>query len=132
MDSNSFDDRQNRINFFYENFFRLDFIHKLVGTGAAGYDILGFDESNAILSLYYSITFELGFVGLFLLLLLFIYILYHTIRIKSPIRFFLLIAVTSGIMHYIFIANFWYPWFWFIAAFSIFCSSFLTKNASTV
>jgi len=132
MDSNSFDDRQNRINFFYENFFKLDFIHKLVGTGAAGYDILGFDESNAILSLYYSITFELGFVGLFLLLLLFIYILYHTIRIKSPIRFFLLIAVTSGIMHYIFIANFWYPWFWFIAAFSIFCSSFLTKNASTV
>jgi len=128
MDSNSFDDRQNRINFFYDNFSKLDFIHKLVGTGAAGYDVLGFDESNAILSLYYSITFELGFLGVFLLLLLFVYFMYQTIRIKSSIRFFLLIAVSSGIMHYIFIANFWYPWFWFIAAFTIFCNNFLGKE----
>lgn len=122
IDSGSFEDRQSRINFFYDNFFRQDLIHKLVGIGPAGYNVLGFDESNAILSLYYSITFELGFVGLFLFLLFFLYIFYHTIKIKSPIRFFLMIAITSGIMHYNFISNFWYPWFWFIGAFIIFCS----------
>ncbi|HSV10813.1 MAG TPA: hypothetical protein VLI68_08590, partial [Hanamia sp.] len=105
MDSGSFEDRKSRINFFYDNFFGQDLIHKLVGIGPAGYNILGFDESNAILSLYYSITFELGFIGLFLFLLFFLYIFYHAIKIKSTIRFFLLIAITSGIMHYNFISN---------------------------
>jgi hypothetical protein len=130
MDSNSFDDRQNRINFFYDNFSRLNFIHKLVGTGPAGYTILGFDEFNTILSLFYSVTFELGLLGLLLFLLLFFYIIYHAIKIKSTIRFFLIVAIISGTMHYYFISNFWYPWFWFIAAFTIFCSkqnSYLLK-----
>jgi hypothetical protein len=122
MDSNSFDDRQNRINFFYDNFSHLNFVHKLVGTGPAGYNILGFDEFNAILSLFYSVTFELGWLGLLLFLLLFVYITYHAIKIRSIIGFFLIVAVISGIMHYYFISNFWYPWFWFIAAFTIFCS----------
>jgi hypothetical protein len=122
MDSTSFNDRQDRINFFYDNFFKLDFIHKLFGTGPAGYNILGFDETNSILSLYYNITFELGILGLLLFGLLLFYLLYHVIKLKSTIRFFLLVSLTSGILHYNFIANFWYPWFWFIAAFITFCS----------
>ena len=122
IDSSSFDDRQDRLLFFNDKFSHLDFIGKLSGVGPAGFDILGFDESKSILSLYYSLTFELGFLGLLLVLLLFIYLILHTLRIKSKIGFFLLVSVISGAIHYYFIANFWYPWFWFIGAFTIFCS----------
>jgi len=120
MDSFSLYDRQERIDFFNDKFTHLPFINNLIGTGPAGYNILGFDESKAILSLYYSITFELGFFGLLLLLFFFLYIIFQTLRIRTSIGFFLLVSVFSGVMHYYFISNFWYPWFWFIAAFVVF------------
>ncbi len=122
LDSNSFEDRQQRVNFFYDKFSHFDLIKKIIGVSPAGFDIMGFDESKAILSLYYSITFEIGLLGLFLILLLFIYFFFHALNIKKTIGFFLLISIISGIFHYYFIANFWYPWFWFIAAFTILCS----------
>lgn len=130
MDSNSLDDRQARINFFYNNFFHFDLVKKIVGAGPAGFDVLGYDESKAILSLYYSVTFELGLVGLFLLSFFLINIIFHALQIKSNIGFFLLISLISGIFHYYFIANFWYPWFWFIAAFIMFCSKIFTNTDS--
>ena len=122
MDSFSLYDRQERIDFFNDKFSHLPFINNLVGTGPAGYNILGYDESKAILSLYYSITFELGYLGLFLLLLFFLYIIFQALKIKSSLGFFLLISLISGIMHYYFISNFWYPWFWTVAAFITFCN----------
>jgi len=124
LDSTSFDDRKERINFFYERFLHLDFIHKLVGTGPSGYTLLGFDETNTILSLYYSITFELGYLGIILFSLFFFYIIFKAIRIKSKIGFFLLISIAAGIMHYNFIENFWYPWFWTVGAFAVFCNKY--------
>jgi len=60
--------------------------------------------------------------------LFFLYIIYHAIKIKSTIRFFLLVAITSGIMHYNFISNFWYPWFWFVAALTIFSRHFFDQK----
>jgi hypothetical protein len=123
IDSFSFEDRHERIDFFHDKFSHLNFINHLVGTGPAGYNILGFDESKAILSLYYAITFEFGYLGLLLLLLFFFYVIFQTFKIKSSIGFFLLISNISGIMHYYFISNFWYPWFWFIAVFTVFIAT---------
>ncbi len=120
LESGSFDDRQERINFFYDQFSRLNIIKQISGVGPAGYDILGFDEVNSILSLYHNITFELGFFGLFLLFSLFVYIIIVALNIKDKIGFFLLAALISGVLHFYFIANFWYPWFWFITAFTVF------------
>jgi len=131
MDSNSFDDRQDRINFFFQQFSRLDVMKKMYGTGPSGATILGFDESKSILSLYYSITFELGFLGLLLLSLLFGYVVIHSLKIKSKIGYFLLVSLISGILHYYFIANYWYPWFWFICIVTLLYSHF-TNNPSAV
>lgn len=125
--SGSFDDRQDRIDFFYDKFFQFDLTTQLIGTGPAGFEVLGYDESKAILVLYYSIPFELGLVGLLLLSAFFLYILIQAARIRSAVGFFLVISVMSGIMHYYFIANFWYPWFWFIGAFVFFCKNRLAK-----
>jgi hypothetical protein len=128
LDSTSFDDRQARINFFYEKFFHLDIIHKLIGTGPSGYTLLGFDETNTILSLYYSITFELGYLGIFLFSMFLLYILWNTFQIQSKIGFFLLVSILSGMMHYHFIENFWYPWFWTVSAFAVFCNKYFSKK----
>ena len=120
LDSTSFDDRQSRIDFFFYAFNKQDVMHKLYGAGPAGFDILGFDDSKSILSLYYSITFELGFIGLLLLSLLFVYFMLCTINKRKKMSFFSLVSIIAGVMHYYFIANFWYPWFWFVGAFIMF------------
>ena len=122
LDSNSFDDRQERIDFFYDKFFHFDPIVQLCGAGPAGFINLGYDESKSSLSLYYKLAFETGYLGLLLFTLFIFYLLINTIQIKSKVGFFLLISVICGIIHYYFISNYWYPWFWFIAAFAIFCN----------
>jgi len=135
LDSTSFDEREVKIDFFYSNFSRFGPIKKIFGAGPAGYNILGFDESNSILSLYHNITFEMGFLGIFLILSFFFYLILSALKIKDKIGFFLLASLLSGIFHFYFIANFWYPWFWFIAAFVIFCSKqnkFLFNNYKVV
>ena len=129
LDSDSFSDREAKINFFYDNFSRFGPIKKLTGAGPAGNILLGFDESNSILSLYHSITFELGLSGLFLIILLFAYAIVGALSIKNRIGFFFLVSLISGVMHFYIIANFWYPWFWFIATFTVFyktCNRFQT------
>lgn len=128
LDSISFDDRQERMDFFFQTFPKLNFIDKLIGTGPAGFDVLGFDDSKSILSLYYSITFEVGFIGVFFLSALFMYAFIETFKIKGKLGFFLSISVLSGIIHYYFIANFWYPWFWFIIAFALFIRARVTTE----
>ena len=120
--NNGYDYRQANIDFFFNKFFQFDIIKQFTGTGPAGVIILGYDQSTAILNLYYSIPFELGYLGLFFLLFLFGYFIWNAVRIKNKIGFFLLISLVSGMMHYYFISNFWYPWFWFVAAFAIFCN----------
>jgi hypothetical protein len=122
LDSGSAYDRQDRIDFFFDKFSHFNPINKVVGIGPAGFSNLGFDDSKSILSLYYSITFEAGFLGVLLMLSFVIYILGNALKIKKSIGFFLLVSIISGIIHYYFIANYWYPWFWFIAAFSVFCN----------
>jgi hypothetical protein len=125
LDSNSFDDRQNRIDFFFNEFSRFNFINKIIGSGPAGSTVMGFDDTATIISLYFNVTFELGFIGLILLLMLILYGFANTLLIKSKIKFFLLISIISGSMHYSVVHNFWVPWFWFIIVFAIFCNKTL-------
>ncbi|HEY5371565.1 MAG TPA: hypothetical protein VIJ75_21475 [Hanamia sp.] len=129
LDSNSLGDRQERINFFISQFSRFNPLNKLVGAGPAGSNILGYEDSGTIISLYYNITFELGIIGLFLLLLFMAYILFHNFKIKSKIGGFLMVSVVSGIVHYYVVNDYWVPWFWFIAAFTVFYEKTFT-NAS--
>ncbi|KAA9041629.1 hypothetical protein FW778_06300 [Ginsengibacter hankyongi] len=135
LDSTSFDDREAKIDFFYSNFSRFGLVKKIFGAGPAGYNILGFDETNSILSLYHNITFEMGFLGIFLILSLLFYLIICALKITDKIGFFLLASLLSGIFHFYFIANFWYPWFWFIATVVIFCSKqnkFIFNNYKVV
>jgi len=120
MNSYSMYDRQNRIDFFNSTFSKFTPLKKMVGQGPAATDIIGVDGWHVVVSLYYNVTFELGFIGLFLLISLFAYISLYSLSIRSKIGFFLNIAVISGIIHYYVVHDFWVPWFWFIAVFSIF------------
>ncbi len=120
MNSYSMYDRQSRIDFFNSTFSRFSPLKKMIGQGPAATDIIGVDGWHVVVSLYYNVTFELGFIGLFLLVFLFGYISFYTLSIKSKIGFFLNIAVISGIIHYYVVHDFWVPWVWFIAVFSIF------------
>jgi hypothetical protein len=120
MDSSSLDQRQDKINFFFAQFSKFSFVNKLSGAGPAGSDVLGFEDSGTIISLYYNITFELGIIGLFLLLSFMGYLFLQNLSIKSKIGFFLMVSLISGITHYYVVHNFWVPWFWFIGAFIVF------------
>lgn len=122
-DSSSFDDRKERIDFFYSKFSNVNIVNKLIGTGPAGFDVLGFDNGKSIISLYYNITFELGLIGFFLLLLFLLYFFFSVFSLNSKLGFFLLIAFLSGTMHYYVMNNYWVPWFWFIGAIAIYCRS---------
>ena len=126
------DIRKENIDFFFKVFRHFDLSKLIIGSGPAGVILLGYDEYNAILNLYYSIAFEIGLIGLLLFVLLLIYIFFNILKIRSKIGFFLMISILSGMMHYFFIANFWYPWFWFIAAFTIFYSHFFSKERSKI
>lgn len=127
LGSNSYDDRQDRINFFFNEFNRLPLINKIIGAGPCGFGNLGFDDSKSILSLYYSITFETGYLGLLIFFLFIGFCFLKIIRIKSIIGFYLLVSFLSGLFHYWFISNYWYPWFWFVLAFALFYQQYSTE-----
>ena len=120
LDSSSLDQRQDKINFFYSEFSRFSTINKLIGAGPAGSVVLGFQDSGTIISLYYNITFELGLIGLSLLLLFMGYCFINSIFIRSKIGIFLMISLVSGITHYYVVHDYWVPWFWFNGAFIVF------------
>ena len=120
FDSFSFDDRKERIDFFYQQFSHANFINKIIGFGPAGFHLLGYDDSRSILSLYYNAIFELGFIGFVLLMILLGYIIVRVLKINEKIGFFLIASLTSGMMHYSIFQSYWVPWFWFIVVFSLF------------
>ena len=120
FDSVSFDDRKDRIDFFYEQSKHFNIINKIIGTGPAGYQLLGFDDSKSIISLYYNTVFEIGYLGFFLLILLFIYILFQTLRIRDAIGYFLFVSIIAGMMHFYISQCYWTPWFWFVVVFALF------------
>jgi hypothetical protein len=120
LDSSSLEQRQEKIKFFFSEFSKFNTINKLIGAGPAASDILGFQDTGTIISLYYNLTFELGLIGLFLLGCFFLYIFINNVGIKSKIGFFLMVSLVSGVTHYYVVHNFWVPWFWFVAALIVF------------
>lgn len=129
-DSTSFYDREERMNFFYQNFSSFNFMHKLIGAGPSAHNILGFEGSKSILSLYYSVIFEVGIMGFLFLICHMLYALYASIALQTRLGFFLTVGLISGCLHYNFIANYWYPWFWFMAAFVVFIKNNQSRLAS--
>lgn len=117
-----YDYRRNNIDFFFTSFSNFPVAAKLIGIGPAGTLLLGFGTSHAILNLYFSLAFEIGILGLFCVLLLILYCLLHITRLNPPLGFWVTISVLAGLMHYYFIANYYYPWFWFLLVFIVYCS----------
>ncbi len=126
LDSTSSEDRQVRIDFFFEYFQRGDVFNWFLGNGPAAFDILGFDDSKSILSLYYSILFEVGVLGFLILCCLFISVLVKITRLQPRQGFFVMASFISAAIHYYFVANYWFPWLWFLFALVIYLSKMST------
>lgn len=114
--------RENNLNFFFTTFSQSDITNKLIGIGPAGSRLLGFGTSHAILNLYFSFTFEIGLLALLFFMLLVIYCLFHIPKLKKSFGYFATISVLAGMMHYYFIGNYYYPWFWFVLVFILFAA----------
>lgn len=115
--------RESNLNFFWTTFAHFDLSKQLIGAGPAGTVILGYGDSYAILNLFYSVTFELGFLGVTCLLSIIIYALLHVFKLPVILGYLCLIGLLTGTMHYYFIANYYYPWYWFLLVFIIFSAN---------
>jgi hypothetical protein len=120
FDSFSFDDRKFRTDFFQNTFFKLPIENQIIGVGPSGVKLLGYDDSYTFLSIYQTITFEIGIIGILLIMSFFILTIIKAYVIKKPISAYFLVAIFSGIIHYNSISNYWYPFLWFIMAFFLF------------
>jgi hypothetical protein len=117
FDSNSYDDREMRYRFFYDIFPNQPIVQKLIGVGPSGFRLLGYDESVTIISFYLNVTFELGVLGLFLVLMFIWLVLRQCLKWESNMAPFVFAAVVGGGLHYYIIGNYYYPWFWFVCIF---------------
>jgi hypothetical protein len=116
FDSNSYDEREYRYRFFYDIFPAQPIIQKIIGVGPSGFRLLGYDDSYVIISFYLNVTFELGLLGVFFLLLFLALIIYKCLCWKSPMAPFVFASILGGAAHYYIIGNYYYPWFWFVCA----------------
>ena len=120
FDSFSYVDRATRTEFFFKTFQNLPLTNIILGAGPSGFKILGYDDSFSFLSLYQTITFEVGLIGLLCLLFFLLSTFRKIYLIQNNFRTYLLISFYCGISHYTSILNYWYPWFWIMCAFAIF------------
>lgn len=116
--SGSLDDRTNRSDLFKIYYANAPLLNKLIGYGPSGYLKVGLEaSSDSFLVLYQTFLFEAGLLGIFIYLGFLVFILLQIRKIIFPLSFFLFFSFTMGILHYFFISNYWYPWYWFICAF---------------
>lgn len=110
--SASADDRMFRLMEGLEFFANSPILNQLVGSGPAAYDTYAF-ISKGMVMLYETFLLEGGILGL-LSFCLFVYlVMVKAFRIKDPIyRNSLVISLVCSIIHWLFIATYWYPWFW--------------------
>jgi hypothetical protein len=131
LDSSSRDDREQRNDFFFIEFPKLPLAKNIIGAGPAGTQIMGYSSGGSILTLYLSVCFELGVLGC-LVFLLFMGIFYFmSISMKGNFGFFLTYSLVAGSLHYLIVANYYYPWFWFICALTFFYRSLEIDNAKS-
>lgn len=120
LDSVSSADRLSRMNLFGELTKRADVLTLLFGYGPAATTKLGYGDTTIVL-LYPLLIVELGIVGsLFFIFVLGSFLL-KMFCIKSKVKFFICISFFSLIFHYVFIANYWYPFIWFLGILIFIC-----------
>lgn len=118
--SGSMDDRTSRADLFKIYFSNAPLLNKLIGYGPSGYLRAGLEaESDSFLVLYQTFLFESGIIGMLIYALFLLFILAQIPKIVFPLNFFLLFSFIMGGLHYFFISNYWYPWYWFICAFIV-------------
>jgi hypothetical protein len=130
IDSESADNRKERTDYFFKEYRNLPLTKILIGAGPAGTQLMGNGSGGSILSLYLSVCFELGIIGLVILIVFIGNFLVNALKIKGKIGFVLTFSMISGILHYNAISNYWYPWFWFIGALILFYKKFEQDNES--
>ena len=114
FDSTSALDRINRVNIFLDIVSNFTFFNYFFGVGPGIVSILNLSDSESIINLYLLVFSELGILGIFLLLFFF----YSSLKIYNDqtfnpwISICTLGAVVVVSMHFLLIANYWYPYFW--------------------
>jgi hypothetical protein len=109
--SSSSSDRLERASETLNVFYNSNIIQLLFGFGPAGnlsYNL------NSVVSLYVTILFEVGILGIILFILFLLVVFKKIISIKSNIKYFFMISFISATLHYSIISNYWFPWLWFL------------------
>ncbi len=114
----SLDDRSGRIDEFLLAYQQQSLLHQLVGFGPSGFRILGLEKS--ILSLYPTFLNEGGAIGITCFTLFLGYIFRTITQIQGVIKIFLLVSFFACTVHFIIIADYFRPWFWFFCALVLF------------
>lgn len=129
--SGSMDDRSMRSYLFQNYYSKAPILNKVIGYGPSGYLRAGMEaDADSFLVLYQTFTFEAGILGM-LLFTGFLWFIFAFIRkIIFPLNFFLFYSFILGIIHYFFISNYWYPWYWFICAYITYIGT-LSEYSST-
>ncbi len=113
--SGSLNDRTNRFDAFLEKYQNADSFHQFFGYGPSGFRLVGLEDS--ILSLYPTVLFEAGVIGLGFFIAFLGYIYFIITQIKDPIKIPLMVGFLACCGHYWIVANYWAPWLWFLCAF---------------
>jgi hypothetical protein len=112
-DNGSAYSRVRRLEEFYEVFVNANVVNILIGYGPGAYKNLAIDS---VISLYPNLLLETGLIGLATFVLFLLVIFRKILKISGGPQFFFLVSFLSAVMHFFIVANYWYPWFWFLSA----------------
>ncbi len=117
LDSGSSDDRLNRLNVFLNIVDSMNIFDFFFGFGPNATVSLGYGELFTIVLLYPLVFVELGLFGLLSFGLIISYFIYYSFSLYGKIRFYIQVSLIAVLIHYLFIANYWYPYLWFLGIF---------------
>jgi len=112
FESYSANDRLDRVTVFYESFMLFEFFNLIFGAGPGIVSQLNLSADETLISLPLLVLGEIGILGL-LFLIFFIFNTFYLLS-KLPKRYntTLLACLLVTLMHYLLIANYWYPYLW--------------------
>lgn len=114
----SLNDRSGRIDEFWNAYQQQDLPRQLLGFGPSGFRILGLEKS--ILSLYPTFLNEGGLVSIVSFFLFIAYIFRSIVKINGVVKIYLLVSFFACCVHFVAIADYFRPWFWFLCALVLF------------
>jgi len=110
--SYSASDRLDRIDVFLSLISQYNIGQLIFGAGSGIVTKYSLGESETILSLYLLVMLELGVLGFAFLLIFIIYSFVSLSRVRKVGESYLLAGLIVTFLHYILIANYWYPYLW--------------------